>query len=73
MLYLFVQPVGASCELGFYAGMNCRELDPTAMVTHRFSLSDVQKVNPLLDKRDEKDAQRFSASATAGTPKLVIF
>lgn len=62
--------------------MNCLkgELDPTVMVTHRFSFSDVDKVYPLFDERDEKDAiqkvfleTRFSAPAAAGTPKLVIF
>lgn len=56
------------------------ELDPTLMVTHRFSLSDADKVYPLFDKRDDKDAiqkvfleTRFSAPAAAGTPKLVVF
>lgn len=56
------------------------ELDPTVMITHRFRLSDADKVYPLFDKREEKDAiqkvfleTRFSAPAAAGTPELVVF
>ena len=56
------------------------ELDPTVMLTHRFNLSDADKVYPLFDKRDEKDAiqkvffeTRFSAPAAPGTPKLGKF
>ena len=56
------------------------ELDPTLMVTHRFSLSDADKVYSLFDKRDDRDAiqkvfleTRFSAPPAAGTPKLVVF
>lgn len=55
------------------------ELDPSVMVTHRFSLSDADKVYPLFDKRDEKDGiqkvfleTRFSAPAAAGTPELFV-
>ena len=56
------------------------DLDPTVIVTHRFNLSDADKVYALFDKRDEKDAiqkvfleTRFSAPAAAETPKLTRF
>ena len=76
---------GCSCELGIIdwhelLEMIARgELDPSIMVTHRFSLSDADKVYPLFDKRDEKDGiqkvfleTRFSAPAAAGTPELFV-
>jgi threonine dehydrogenase-like Zn-dependent dehydrogenase len=51
------------------------DLDPTVMVTHRFNLSDADKVYPLFDERDEREAiqkvfleTRFPAPAAPGTP-----
>lgn len=49
------------------------DLDPTAMVTHRFGLSDVDKVDLLFDKPDEKDANQNVAilrSGRSGNPRV---
>lgn len=42
------------------------DLDPTAVVTHRFGLCDADKVDLLFDKRDEKDAIQNVAILRSG-------